>query len=153
MSAAEVARELDITQANASYHIRTLADAGLLVEAGEEKIRGGVAKRYRHPIERTASDEADPPGPDDRMIAWQAMAHELVRRAQLQHPEPHDRKAQQLSDAEFWIDPDTWKKACDLVLEASMLLHGKAQRPRTEGTIFVNAQMAMFQMTDPKAAP
>ena len=49
LSAAEIARELDLTHANASYHLRTLADAGLVVEAGEEKIRGGVAKRYRHP--------------------------------------------------------------------------------------------------------
>src|SRR5215831_21075892 len=49
MSAAEVARELDINHANASYHLRVLAEAGQVVEAGEERIRGGVAKRYRHP--------------------------------------------------------------------------------------------------------
>ncbi len=49
LSAAEVARELDVTHANASYHLRVLADAGEVVVAGEEKIRGGVAKRYRHP--------------------------------------------------------------------------------------------------------
>ncbi len=51
LSAAEVARELGITHANASYHLRTLLDAGELVIASEEKIRGGVAKRYRHPWE------------------------------------------------------------------------------------------------------
>ena len=45
LSAAEVARELDVTHANASYHLRVLADAGEVVVAGEEKIRGGVAKR------------------------------------------------------------------------------------------------------------
>ena len=49
MSAAEIARELGIGHANASYHLRFLADADLVVEAGEERIRGGVAKRYRHP--------------------------------------------------------------------------------------------------------
>ncbi len=49
MSAAEVGRELDITHANASYHLRLLADAGLIVVEGEEQIRGGRAKRYRHP--------------------------------------------------------------------------------------------------------
>ncbi len=49
LSAAEIARELGITHANASYHLRLLAAAGLVVEAGEEKIRGGIAKRYRHP--------------------------------------------------------------------------------------------------------
>ena len=52
--AAEVARELDITHANASYHLRVLLEAGVVVVAGEEKIRGGVAKRYRHPWEAKA---------------------------------------------------------------------------------------------------
>src|SRR3954447_24386380 len=52
LSAAEIARELDLTHANASYHLRVLADAGAVVEAGEGKIRGGVAKRYRHPWEQ-----------------------------------------------------------------------------------------------------
>ena len=48
MSAAEVARTLDLTHANASYHLRVLLDAGELVVESEEKIRGGVAKRYRY---------------------------------------------------------------------------------------------------------
>ncbi len=48
MSAAEVTRELGTTSANASYHLRLLHAAGLLAVAGEEKVNGGVAKRYRH---------------------------------------------------------------------------------------------------------
>ncbi|MFG1817797.1 ArsR/SmtB family transcription factor [Kribbella sp. NPDC049174] len=51
MSAAEVARELGLTHANASYHLRLLLESGTIVEAGEERIRGGVAKRYRYPHE------------------------------------------------------------------------------------------------------
>ena len=43
LSAAEVARELDLSHANASYHLRVLLDAELLEVAGEERIRGGVA--------------------------------------------------------------------------------------------------------------
>ena len=39
MSAAEVARELDLTHANASYHLRVLLDADEIVVAGEEKMR------------------------------------------------------------------------------------------------------------------
>ena len=42
LSAAEVARELGLTHANASYHLRVLAEAGEVVVAGEEKIRGGA---------------------------------------------------------------------------------------------------------------
>ncbi|MEU4424231.1 helix-turn-helix domain-containing protein [Actinoplanes sp. NPDC024001] len=48
LTAAEVARELGITHANASYHLRNLLSAGHIAVAGEEKIRGGTAKRYRH---------------------------------------------------------------------------------------------------------
>ena len=48
MSAADVARELDLTHANASYHLRQMRDAGLLVVAEEESVRGGRAKRYRY---------------------------------------------------------------------------------------------------------
>src|SRR6476659_9549606 len=39
MSAAEVARELGLTHANASYHLRQLLAAGQLVEAGDELLR------------------------------------------------------------------------------------------------------------------
>jgi predicted ArsR family transcriptional regulator len=51
MSAAEVARELGLTHANASYHLRQLLAAGQLVQAGEETIRGGRAKRYRYDVD------------------------------------------------------------------------------------------------------
>src|SRR6476620_8805977 len=49
MSAAEVARELGVTHANASYHLRVLADAGELVVAGEAKIPGGVSRARAGP--------------------------------------------------------------------------------------------------------
>ena len=63
LSAAEVARELDITHANASYHLRVLLEAGELEIASEERIRGGNAKRYRHPWQRQgASGDTDQPG-------------------------------------------------------------------------------------------
>ena len=60
MSAAEVARELDLTHANASYHLRVLHDAGELVVESEEKIRGGTAKRYRYPVSRPPDRAASP---------------------------------------------------------------------------------------------
>ena len=51
LSATEVARELDLTHANASYHLRVLLDAGLLEVAGEERIRAlaqELVRRVRH---------------------------------------------------------------------------------------------------------
>ena len=88
LSAAEIARELGISHANASYHVRQLAAAGELVEAGEERIRGGVAKRYRHPWRSAGSkdpaDEQDraalPEGPHVRADATVPVAGARVRR-------------------------------------------------------------------------
>lgn len=54
MSAAELARELGLTQANASYHLRMLVRAGLVTPAGQERVRGGTAKRYRYDVDAAA---------------------------------------------------------------------------------------------------
>ena len=63
MSAAEVARELGTTQANASYHLRRLHAVGLLEVAEEVSIRGGKARRYRH--DPASGSTLRTRGPDD----------------------------------------------------------------------------------------
>ena len=136
MSAAEVARELEITHANASYHLRLLADAGLLEVESEERIRGGVAKRYRHvwqsaPLSRSLGDV-------EHQV--RAMASELLRRYQNREGEVF------LTDAELWVTPDVWQRAQDLLTEASALVHDNAQPPRTEGSGPVNLSIAAFGM-------
>ena len=57
MSAAEVARALDLTHANASYHLRQLHDAGGLVVESEEKYHAKLRLR------RGANDAAQVIGP------------------------------------------------------------------------------------------
>jgi DNA-binding transcriptional ArsR family regulator len=145
LSAAEIARELGLTHANASYHLRVLASAGIVVEAGEERIRGGVAKRYRHPWEHkpvgTKGRRADPA---ERELYVRAMAEELVRRSRLRRP----GTSTALTDAELWVTPETWQRVYGLVEEASTLLHAEAKPPRTEGTIHVNMTAGVFQMAD-----
>ena len=82
LSAAEVARELGLTHANASYHLRTLHAAGELTVTGEERIRGGVAKRYRHEW-RSSPSAAPSTGrtrSKDATAFVRAAADELVRR-------------------------------------------------------------------------
>lgn len=144
MSAAEIARELDISHANASYHLRFLADTGLLVEAGEEKIRGGVAKRYRHPW-----DAGDPQGPratdEDRALYIRAVAEEMVRRFTSRRPGVRTM----ITEAEMWVTPEVWAQVKALVEQAAHLVHGEAQRPRTAGTLHVNMTAATFEMVDP----
>ncbi len=139
MSAAEVARELDLTHANASYHLRLLASAGLLVVAGEEKIRGGVAKRYRHPWNQTPMVAQDAT-PEDYGAYVRAMAQELTRRYGSR------RRPGTLVDAEMWVDPEVWVEVKRLVGEASTLVHGKAKPPRSPGTVHVNLTAAAFLM-------
>lgn len=137
LSAAEVARELDVTHANASYHLRVLLDAGEVVVASEERIRGGVAKRYRHPW-REEEHGGRPRGVDVR-----TMAHEMVRRAALREPTV---KAN-FTDAELWVEPEVWEQAMRLLVEASELVHAEARPPRTEGTAPISLTVAAFGLT------
>jgi DNA-binding transcriptional ArsR family regulator len=142
LSAAEVARELGITHANASYHLRFLASAGLVVGAGEEKIRGGTAKRYRHPWDSPASGPRSTREESQQYIA--AVADELVRRYTLKE----SRTAAFTTDAELWVAPEIWDEVVALVTQASHLVHREARPPRTPGTTHVNLTAAAFQMTD-----
>lgn len=143
MSAAEVARELGLTHANASYHLRVLADAGELVEAGEEKIRGGVAKRYRHPwAQKRAADGNRREDHQSRERYLRAIAEEMVRR--FGHRRPRTRA--HLTDAEMWVTPEVWRRVTALVVEAAELVHAEAQPPRTPGTLHVNLDAVLFEM-------
>lgn len=138
MSAAEIARELGISHANASYHLRFLADAGVVVEAGEEKIRGGVAKRYRHPWDAGLLDQATP---EDSALYVRALAEELVRRHR-------QRRAGRslLVDADLWVPEEVWTQARELLERASRLVHESAGAPRSPGTVRVSVTVGAFLM-------
>lgn len=142
MSAAELARELGLTQANASYHLRTLVAAGLVSPAGRERVRGGVAKRYRYDVEAPASaaavDSADEP------LFAEALATELQRRSRLRRPGGRGTT----TDAELWVEPEVWDDVRDRVADATRELHLRAQPPRREGTVRVSATVALFEMYD-----
>lgn len=138
MSAAEVARELRITHANASYHLRQLHAAGLLDVAGEERVRGGLARRYRH----------DPAAPDrgsrtpvTQRLAYRALAAELSRRSTAVR-----EGRQTLTDAELWIAPAVWASVCDRVADVMRDLHDAARPPRSSGTVRTSATVALFTM-------
>ncbi|MDG4790734.1 helix-turn-helix domain-containing protein [Micromonospora sp. WMMD1102] len=154
-TAAEIARELDLTHANASYHLRHLLAAEVIEVAGEERIRGGVAKRYRYDASRdfdwkqrrdaeTAPGAADGETTPDHRLVYAALATELRRRAERVRRGPGNF----LTDAEFWVDDDTWDEVRNTIAEASARLHAAAKAPRTPGTSRVSATVALFRMED-----
>lgn len=141
LSAAEVARELGITHANASYHLRHLAAAGLIDVAGEERIRGGVAKRYRHRWDQHTRRRGRTSDADRELYA-RALAEELVRRVRDAVP----GRTGHYTDAELWVSPEDFEAAREAVGRASALLHDGARPPRTDGTIRAGFTAALFEM-------
>ena len=139
MSAAEVARALDITHANASYHLRQLHDIGELVVESEEKIRGGVAKRYRYDATREVADRAH--AIDDRIAYARANAVEVERRLR-----DAARGSGSSSDLEAWVPVEAWHRALDLLHEASHLLHAAALPAGTPDTVHISATTTAFTM-------
>lgn len=142
LSAAEVARELGITQANASYHLRFLLEAGLLVIAGEEDVRGGRAKKYRHPWDRAVDQRDENASEADRRAYVSVLAAAIPGRyAERGGPGP-----QLFTDAELWVEPEVWHEVLDLVTRASRLIHEQARPPRASGTVRANLSVAAFTM-------
>jgi DNA-binding transcriptional ArsR family regulator len=139
MTAAEVARELGLTHANASYHLRNLLAAGLIVPDGEERIRGGVAKRYRYHTDR---EKGVKPSHGEMRSLYTVMANELIRRTA---DGDFDAK-KHLTDAELWVDREVWEELENRIVEVSEDLHKAARPPRTPGTIRTSTTIAMFQM-------
>jgi predicted ArsR family transcriptional regulator len=82
LTAAEVTRELRLTHANAGYHLRNLLASGPIVQDGEERIRGGTAKRYRYDAARDRArdgDSVNPPHAGAQRALFAAVANELIR--------------------------------------------------------------------------
>jgi DNA-binding transcriptional ArsR family regulator len=146
LTAAEVARELELTHANASYHLRHLLAGGIISLAGEERIRGGVAKRYRYDVdaalenvERHAPD--GPTGPAHRLVPV-AFADELRRRS----ASIRRTTGNYLADAELWVDPEVWLDVRNRIAQAGADLHRAARAPRSAGAIRTSTTIALFEM-------
>lgn len=149
LTAAEVARELGLTHANASYHLRTLLAGGMIVVAGEEKIRGGIAKRYRYDFAADIEALSGPERQTDEQNRsdFTAIADELIRRtAQADWAAPKN-----LADAELWVEPEVWKDIRKRIAQAAVDLHNAARPPRTPGTVRTSTTVAMFALQQPEA--
>lgn len=144
LSAAEAGRELGVSQAAASYHLRVLERAGLIRVVEVVRLRGGDAKRYRHessarPFDATAPVPPAAPAEEEAYVA--ALVEELRRRALERTEGPAVT-----TDAELWVEPEVWRRVVRHVGEASALLHAAARPPRTPGTRPVSMTAALFPL-------
>lgn len=148
LSAAEAGRELGVSQASASYHLRVLERVGLVRVVEIVRLRGGEAKRYRHEASSRRYDVDAPArtrSPEDEAEYVEALVAELRRRAGLRTDGPALS-----TDAELWLDPAVWRRVVQHVGEASALLHAAAQPPRTPGTRPVSMTAALFPLRTPR---
>src|SRR4051794_15720815 len=141
LSAAEVARELGTTQANASYHLRLLRAAGLLEEAGEEKVNGGTAKRYR-----AIWDAQEPRDPANAAADAEAEIRTMMEVGRARLAQRRFGPRSHFTDAALWVAPEVWDDVLDRLTEASRLLHEAARPPRTEGTVRANLSVFAFPL-------
>lgn len=148
MSAAEAGRELGISQASASYHLRVLERVGLVRVVEVVRLRGGEARRYRHESSSARFDPDAPAtgrSPEAELEYLEALIGELRRRAIDRADGPSLS-----TDAELWVDPAAWRRIVQHVGEASALLHAAARPPRTPGTRPVSMTAVLFPLRRPR---
>jgi DNA-binding transcriptional ArsR family regulator len=145
MSAAEVARQLGESQANVSYHLRRLHEAGLLEITEEIKVRGGRAKRYRH--DAASGERLSAGDREDHIVVAEALAEELRRRSEQRLPGGPGA----MTDAELWVRPEEWRELIRLGRELGEQLHAMARPPHSTGAIRVSATLLLFEMTKEQA--
>jgi DNA-binding transcriptional ArsR family regulator len=144
MSATEVAEELDIAHASASYHLRQLAAAGFLERVEDVKDpaiparRGRARLLYRYDL--ASAQRMDISNGQD--LLYEATFTDLRRRLPLM------TRQRSTTDAEVWVGREEWEQACDLVNQAIKIIHEKAGQPRAEGAVHVSMTAFMFEMDD-----
>jgi DNA-binding transcriptional ArsR family regulator len=139
LSAAELASELGIAHAAASYHARQLADAGLLVVVEDERERSGPGRppvRYRYEP-RTDLDRSE-----GEQALWAATSRDMQRR--LRARTRHHVGA----DGEAWMAPEDFEEVCALAQRISDLMHERALRPHAEDSVHASISVYAFELGD-----
>jgi DNA-binding transcriptional ArsR family regulator len=141
LSAAELAQELGIAHAAASYHARQLSEAGLLEVVEGEGERSGPGRppvRYRYDYRRGGHLDRS----TDAEALWAATAQDMQRRirARTRHHVG--------ADAEVWMAPEDFEEVRELAARISELMHERAQRPHAEGSVHASLSVYAFELGD-----
>lgn len=141
MSATDMARELGISHASASYHLRQLEQGGLVVAAEGNVIRGGRERLYRQQVPREENLPQDTWNEADLRMVIEALHAELTRRAA-----GHTPGSDAVVDGEFWVLPEAREQARAQIRAAGRLLHDAAQPAGTPGAAHVSLTALLFQI-------
>ncbi|MFG1807261.1 ArsR/SmtB family transcription factor [Streptomyces sp. NPDC049040] len=144
LSAAELSRELGISHALASQHLRRLDAVGLVELAEVRANRGGRERRYRAVHGSPLSDQRHE---GVRLIA-EAMAHNLRDRAGRREPGAEGVT----SDAELWVAPEVWTDFRHRLAALFGELHDAARAPHAPGTVGIGATVMVFPLAEPEGA-
>ncbi|MER5863387.1 winged helix-turn-helix domain-containing protein [Kitasatospora sp. NPDC002040] len=139
MSAAELARELDVSHALASQHLRRLDASGLVELAEERTRRGGRERRYRTVRGTPLSDRQDA-----SPLLAETMAGALRERAARRAPQSEGVTV----DAELWLAPEAWQDIRSRLAALADDLHTAARPAHTPGTHPVGVSLMAFPLDD-----
>ncbi|WP_199737212.1 MULTISPECIES: helix-turn-helix domain-containing protein [Micromonospora] len=139
LSAAALARELGISHALASQHLRRLDAAGLVELADVRSRRGGQERRYRAVCGPWLTEQQE-----GQALLAESLARNLLDRVAHRAPE----SAGVTVDAELWVSPEDWAAACGRLHAIMTELHDAARPPHAPGTVRVGATVMAFEMTD-----
>lgn len=145
LSAAELSRELGISHALASQHLRRLDAAGLVELAEVREKRGGRERRYRAVHGSPLSDQRYE---GTRLIA-EAMAHNLRERAGRRAPGAEGVT----TDAELWVAPEVWSGFRHRLAALFEELHDAAQAPHAPGTVGIGVTAMVLPLAEPESGP
>jgi DNA-binding transcriptional ArsR family regulator len=139
MSSAELARELGLSHAAVSFHVRKLVAAGYLELAETRVVRGGKERRYRQRLAGRAEWQQE----DPRLVI-RAASEEIVRRA----AESLAANWRLFSDAELWVDQAVWDDVVRRIASAITELDAAARPPGEPGSVHVSASAMLFAVGD-----
>lgn len=145
-SAAELARTLELSHASASYHLRVLRDAGVVVLLEERQVQGGTERRYRMAALPHEPVGDEPTTTDDWVALVSTLGTMLQQRAGDVSSEP-----KWFDDVEVWVNPDTVAAARRSLDRTFAMLRDAAVAPTEPGAVRVSMSALLFSLRGRRA--